>query len=335
MSWTDPGAHPVADGVHRIPLPLPNDGLRAVNVYAVRTADGLVLVDGGWAIPAARDQLVASLAAIGAELGHIRRFLVTHVHRDHYTNALAVRREVGSTVALGVGERETLALLNAPGRGPLQTQVEQLRRNGAPELGEAIAKGAAGHSVDLRDWEQPDEWLAGGELTLAGGRSLAVVETPGHTTGHLVFHDEQARLLFSGDHVLPTITPSIGFEPALSDDPLGAFLGSLATVRARPDALLLPAHGPVADSVHVRVDELVAHHGRRLDEAERAVRDGASSPAEVAGVLRWTRHERRFEDLDRFNAMLAVFETGAHLILLAAQGRLRRDKVDGVLRYAV
>ena len=54
MTWTEPGAFPVAPGVHRIPLPLPQDGLRAVNVYALETADGLVLVDGGWAVPAAR-----------------------------------------------------------------------------------------------------------------------------------------------------------------------------------------------------------------------------------------------------------------------------------------
>ena len=44
---------PVAPGVHRIPLPLPTDGLRAVNSYALETrahhdllvARGLVLCD--------------------------------------------------------------------------------------------------------------------------------------------------------------------------------------------------------------------------------------------------------------------------------------------------
>ena len=33
--WTVPGVYPVAPGVHRVPLPLPTDGLRAVNVYVV------------------------------------------------------------------------------------------------------------------------------------------------------------------------------------------------------------------------------------------------------------------------------------------------------------
>ena len=331
--WAEPGAFPVAAGVHRIPLPLPNDGLRAVNVYAVETADGLVLIDAGWAIPAARELLSTSLRAIGHELPDIRRFLVTHVHRDHYTQAVTLRKEHGGRVGLGEGERPTLEMLQTPDRSPLVGQVDHLRVLGAPELADTIGAFVSGHRPEAGLWESPDDWLSAGPIDLPGGRTLEAVETPGHTTGHLVFHDLEAALLFAGDHVLPTITPSIGFEPALSADPLGAFLRSLALVRSRPDATLLPAHGPVADSVHARVDELVAHHGRRLEETEQAVRAGASTGWEVAGRLRWTRRQHTVADLDPFNAMLAVFETGAHLELLVSQGRLASSLDEGVVRY--
>ena len=50
--WAERGRLPGGAGVHRIPLPLPMDGLRAVNVYALETDDGLTLIDGGWAIEA-------------------------------------------------------------------------------------------------------------------------------------------------------------------------------------------------------------------------------------------------------------------------------------------
>src|SRR5580700_6317227 len=40
-AWITPGAYEVAPGVHRIPLPLPSDALRAVNVYAIEDEDGL------------------------------------------------------------------------------------------------------------------------------------------------------------------------------------------------------------------------------------------------------------------------------------------------------
>jgi glyoxylase-like metal-dependent hydrolase (beta-lactamase superfamily II) len=59
----------------------------------------------------------------------------------------------------------------------------------------------------------------------------------------VTFHDAEAGLLFSGDHVLPRITPSIGFEPVAAELPLADFLNSLALTAAAPDALPVAAHG--------------------------------------------------------------------------------------------
>ena len=332
MTWTEPGAFPVAPGVHPHPLPLPDDGLRAVNVYALQSAGELVLVDGGWAVAAGRDALVAGLAAIGAGLADVRRFLVTHVHRDHYSQAVVLRGETGAEVALGAGERPTLDLLQRQDGQAMRGQFARLRECGAGPLADLVESAAHAHRPDPAEWAAPDTWLEPGPVE-APGRVLEAVHTPGHTAGHLVFHDLAAGLLFAGDHVLPTITPSIGFEPVLTPDPLGAFLRSLAVVRARPDARLLPAHGDVTDSVHARVDELVAHHGRRLDEALALSQGAGRTAAEVADRLLWTRRGRSFADLDPFNQMLAVFETAAHLDLLTAQERLRREDGEGVQRY--
>ena len=47
-AWTEAGPHSVARGVHRIPLPLPGNGLRAVNAYAIEDGARVVLVDAGW-----------------------------------------------------------------------------------------------------------------------------------------------------------------------------------------------------------------------------------------------------------------------------------------------
>jgi glyoxylase-like metal-dependent hydrolase (beta-lactamase superfamily II) len=330
--WTRPGAFEVAPEVHRIPLPLPNDGLRAVNVYVLRDDAGLVLIDSGWAIPEARDQLVAGLDELGCTLTDVRRFLVTHVHRDHYQQAVTLRQELGMRVSLGEGERDSLDSLRVPGRRPLEQQVGALRTLGADTLADFVEDHLKDAQVDQLEWALPDDWLT--EETLpVGTRTLDVVATPGHTRGHVVFHDQPGSLLFAGDHVLPTITPSIGFEPVLSPNPLGDFLGSLAKVRALPDAKLLPAHGPVTDSVHARIDELVAHHGARLDEVEKAVRAGATTAFEAAGQLRWTRRELRVEELDPFNQMLAIAETAAHLELLAAQSRVTAETTAAVRRY--
>jgi glyoxylase-like metal-dependent hydrolase (beta-lactamase superfamily II) len=331
--WTTPGLYEVARDVYRVPLPLPNDGLRAVNVYVVVAGDGLVCIDSGWALPDSRKLFGEALASLGCGPQDIDRFLVTHVHRDHYTQAISMRREFAMQVSLGAGERQSLASILEPDRARLEPQLSRLRLYGAAPLADRLAAETTGHGSALSDFEFPDDWLGEGEVTLPAGRTLQVVETPGHTRGHIVFHDLGACLLFAGDHVLPTITPSIGFEPVLSPNPLGDFLGSLTRVRHLPDAMLLPAHGAVGPSVHARVDELIDHHGRRLDETLAAVGGGAETAFAVARQLRWTRRERRLDELDLFNQMLAVSETGAHLTLLVAQGRVAQILDEGVYRY--
>jgi glyoxylase-like metal-dependent hydrolase (beta-lactamase superfamily II) len=331
--WTAPGVFEVVPGVYRIPLPLPNDGLRAVNVYALTGSDGLVLIDSGWSIPAAKEVLQRGLSELGADFADIRRFLVTHVHRDHYSQAVHLRREFGTRVTLGADERWSLEMTMRPGRAAGEEQVEYLRELGAGDIADTLEQHS--HAVDHSDWELPDDWFTADEVVAANGRSLEVVATPGHTRGHVVFYDTAAALLFAGDHVLPTITPSIGFEPALADDPLGAFLASLAIVRQRPDALLLPAHGPIAASAHERVDQLVEHHRVRLDTMAAALGWGADTAAQVAAKVTWTRRERSLAELDTFNQFLAVCETGAHLDLLVSQGRATRDLRDGVRHYAL
>jgi glyoxylase-like metal-dependent hydrolase (beta-lactamase superfamily II) len=331
--WQEPGAHEVAAGIFRIPLPLPLDGLRAVNVYAVTHGSAVTLVDAGWAIEESRTQLEDSLKRVDLGLADVDRFLVTHVHRDHYTQAVAVRREFGTRVSLGAGERGTIEELNSD-QPEGQAQLDLLVRAGAAAMLPELRDNGWGGRVDRTFWEPPDDWLTGGQDLPVGGRTLRAVHTPGHTQGHLVFADLGAGLLFAGDHVLPHITPSIGFEARVGESPLADYLRSLAAMRDLPDLRLLPAHGPVTGSVHARVDELLAHHENRLAASEAAVRAGAATAYEAARALGWTRRNRSFAELDVWNQMLAVCETGAHLLVLAAQGRLAKTTVAGVEHFA-
>lgn len=329
--WTVGDAWEVDPGVFRIPLPLPMDGLKAVNVYAIRGEDGLTLIDGGWAITEGREQLDRALKGLGHDFSEITRFLVTHMHRDHYTLAAVLGKEYGAEVLLGADEQPALEYCLAPEPAAESPFVRHLRRCGSTELAAAWAADDAEPSV----WHPPTGWLQGEERFSVGGRELAAVHTPGHTPGHFVFADLAGGVLFAGDHVLPTITPSIGFAIPVPETPLGDFLGSLAKMRALPDLRLLPAHGPVAPSTHTVVDELLLHHERRLTHAFDQLSASPVTARDVAGQLPWTRHARKYSELGPFDAGLAVMETHAHLELLVAQGRARRVTTDGVDGYAL
>jgi glyoxylase-like metal-dependent hydrolase (beta-lactamase superfamily II) len=333
--WTAPGLYRCAPGVYRIPLPLPNDGLRAVNVYALADGDGLTLVDAGWALAQSREALASALAGLGAGLPDVRRFLVTHIHRDHYTQAVVLRREFGMRVALGRGERPGIEELARPARDR-RRQLDQLLRAGAREIVEQLERYEPPDG--LGEYEFPDEWIDDGAQILVGEghpdrRVLEAIATPGHTRGHVVFADPAAELLFSGDHVLPRITPSLGLEPVPGRSPLADFLTSLDLIRSRPDAVLLPAHGPTGMRVHQRVDELIAHHAKRLDTTLAAVQEGHSTAYEVARVLLWTRRDTAFADLDLFNQMLATIETAAHLEVLVERSLVTVEDRDSIRHY--
>eukprot|EP01032_Pedospumella_encystans_P034549 gene34549-39058_t len=154
--WTAEGAWRVADGIFRIPLPLPMDGLRAINVYAIETGDGLTLVDGGWSIPVARELLDRCLGEVGYGFGDIRRFLVTHVHRDHYTLARVLGAELGVDVSLGLDEKPALDLLNNVGQLSANPFVAVLVSAGAREVADQWVRMDGDELPDPAMWAYPD-----------------------------------------------------------------------------------------------------------------------------------------------------------------------------------
>lgn len=331
--WTEPGVFEVAPGVHRIPLPLPNDGLRSVNVYAIMEMDGLVLIDSGWALPEAREALESALGTLGCGLGDVRRIFITHVHRDHYSQAVALRRAFGIPISIGVHEERSLNVLTSPGHGRLTAQLALLNEHDASEVAEKLQSVGAGLPVVEGMWEMPDDFLADDVEIHLPSRNLRVIHTPGHTQGHVVYADENEALLFAGDHVLPHITPSIGFEPVPGAQPLRDYVESLRLMRSLPDKKLLPAHGPIGPSVHQRADEILEHHDARLKSSYDAITEGSSTASAVARQLTWTRRQTSFDDFDPFNRMLAVIETASHLDLLVLQGKLRTETLNGVRHF--
>ena len=155
-AWERPGVFEVAPGVHRIPLPLPGDGLRAVNVYAIADGDRLVLIDGGLTLAQSQAQLEAALAGIGHDLRDISRFLVTHAHRDHYTQAVTIRRLLGTRVALGADEAPTLAAVRRWSPSPSwpagSPRRGRTRRSGpTPMTGSPAASGSP--------WRRAASWM--------------------------------------------------------------------------------------------------------------------------------------------------------------------------------
>jgi len=334
-SWAQAGTEDLGGGVHRIPLPLPMAGLKAVNVYALIDDQGVDLIDAGMGLANARERLTAALKELGCELGDIRNFFITHVHRDHYTLAVDLRRSRYGSISLGAGEQANLAAARAFAAGDTAGNFRaDLKWMGAEKIADELNAGDGFDRPGVEEWEEPDRWLEDGVELAASTRTLRAISTPGHTRGHLVYHDAANSVLFAGDHVLPRITPTIGMEPARNRGALHDYMDSLRLMLTLPDARLLPAHGPVQPSTHHRVRELLAHHEERLAEMLEAMAPGRSTAYEVAEAVRWTRRQLHFSELDTISQLLAVGETASHLELLIIRGQLTgHDDGAGIGHY--
>jgi glyoxylase-like metal-dependent hydrolase (beta-lactamase superfamily II) len=109
----------------------------------------------------------------------------------------------------------------------------------------------------------------------------------------MVYEDRQAGLAFTGDHILPRITPSIALERMPEKLPLRSYLASLRLFLDLPDAWMLPAHGAVTRSVRARVEELLDHHRHRLDLVQGLVTAGSHTAYDVSRQMLWTDRDPR------------------------------------------
>ncbi|WP_196942961.1 MBL fold metallo-hydrolase [Streptomyces sclerotialus] len=321
-AWQDgvlPPVERVRDGLWSLPVPIPDNPLRYVLVYALELRDGLALIDAGWDADISWQALNDGLASTGHDVRDVRAVLVTHHHADHLGLAGRVREASGAYVALHE--------LDARTAGPeLDTYdkwrrgyVGHLTRHGMP-ASDADATADAVDADRMLRAPRPDVLLQDGERIRLPGLDLRVVWTPGHSPGHSCFHWPDRQLLFSGDHVLPRITPSIGYLLQSAGDPLADFLRSLDKLTGYDVAEVLPAHEYRFRQLDQRLAHIARHHTERLAETLAAVTAHPGATAwELAAHLKWSRSWAQF---GRRQRRFALAETLAHLKLLSNRGEI-------------
>jgi len=314
-----PPVEQVRPGLWSIPVPWPRSPLRYTLAYLASSRGGPALIDTGWPTEAAWTALVDGIRQTGHDMTEVRYVLVTHAHADHLGMAGRVREACGALVGMHPAEAASLRPAGATAWRP--RVADWLRSRGAPsdqaaEILELMAGAVDRHASLAR----PDVEIEHGSLPLGAGSALRAHWTPGHTPGHLCFHDEQQDVLLTGDHVLPRITPHISLPPGAEGDPLGDYLASLRALdRFRPTEVL-PAHEHRFTDLGVRIQDLLRHHRARLAEIEHAVAcDPGLSTWAVAEALTWSRGWEQTRGLTRH---AAVSETWAHLVHLQARQRV-------------
>jgi len=327
QAWQERALPPVEQlrtDLWSIPVPIPDSPLRYVSVYALAVPGGLGLIDAGWNSEVSWSALTSGLSDVGAAVSDVRGVLVTHRHPDHLGLAGRVRAESGAWVAMHPADVRQVAAANLRG-GVAATRAETdfLVGLGADRQDAEADVGSPEEMEQFLDMAVADRLLEHGDLVDFSGWRLRAVHTPGHTPGHLCLHEERTGLFFSGDHVLPRISPNISTGAAGEADPLRSYVQSLHAVRDLAPTEVLPAHEWRFTGLAERVDQLLAHHEERLSELLGAVRaHPGRTPWDLAAHLSWSRPWSSYE---RRMRIFAVTETDSHLRLLASRGLVRTD----------
>jgi glyoxylase-like metal-dependent hydrolase (beta-lactamase superfamily II) len=322
----------IGGGVWSVPVPIPGSPLGYTLVYAIESPAGPVLVDAGWNHPEGWAALRDGLAAVGVDVRDVAGVVVTHFHPDHAGLAGRVREESGAWIAMHEADVALIRMFHDVVRDGTAHgfQADMLRRAGAGE-------GEAGEVVGQRPDPPaiPDRELRDGDLVDVPGRKLTTIWTPGHTPGHICLHLEDANRMFTGDHVLPDITPHVGIYPYdRSDvDPLGDFLASLDRVADLGDNEALPAHEWIFPNVAERAARIRDHHEDKLAHLHDLLAEHREPLTiwEIAGQMTWNRP---WVELAPMLRGMAASEAAAHLRTLEARGLVVRATGDDLVRFA-
>jgi glyoxylase-like metal-dependent hydrolase (beta-lactamase superfamily II) len=279
-------------------------------VYLIQS-EPLTLIDTGLATDQAFDELAIGLQAEGVAIGDIRQVVLTHKHIDHIGNAWRIQLQTGAPIL--IHEQDIRAISDADVDGARFNELANRRLKDwqiPAKVGEPLSKSP------MRKWNirsaDGTPLHDGQRIVLADGE-LEVLHTPGHTMGSICL--KYGRYLFSGDHILPDISPNIGAGDMSKPGLLGHYFDSIERIRQLADQQLtvLPGHGTSFSNLAERCDELRSHHQERLEKITSFLTvEESKSVYEVAQHL--------FGDLKDFHVVLGCAEASSHLEYLQAKG---------------
>jgi glyoxylase-like metal-dependent hydrolase (beta-lactamase superfamily II) len=212
-------------------------GHGGVNAFVVDEGEkGLTLIDTGY--PKHADSLLGDIRSMGREPSEITRILLTHAHPDH----------LGGTKLLSAG---TIPVsINTADREIARAGIiHQTMKPGPGVLNGILFRLLIGtKSAEFPAFEPDDALNDGDVIDVAGG--LEVIQTPGHTAGHVSLLWKRDRgLLITGD----AAGNVFGLNYMLGYDDLTAGRASLVKLAGRDFEVAVFGHGrPILSSASAK-----------------------------------------------------------------------------------
>lgn len=318
----------IAKGLIWLRLPLPFV-LNHVNCWLLDDGDGWTIIDTG-ADNATTRKIWEDVLANRLGGKPVHRLVCTHGHPDHVGLAGWLCEKLDIRLHMTLAEWLAPQVWREQGLKPMvEAEKRNFLRNGISERG-IVKMMQAREAAPFRNHPLPVSVMRirEGEEMAMGGRTWKVLVNGGHADEHASFHAAKAKILIAGDQILPKISPVVGvFTSQPWSNPLRDYLSSLKRLaKLPPDTLVLPSHGLPFHGLHERIEQLEAHHAKRLDELLTYM-DEPKTGAELARQLFAAAAANG-------QLMMAMAETLAHANWLVAEGKAKRIETPEAVRFA-
>ena len=336
----------MGSGVIRMQLPIHMPGLRHVNMYGLLDDRGLAIIDVGVPGPSTWKAVKKRLKDAGFKVSDVHTVIVTHSHPDHFGCAGRLVTEANAqlvthnnfhlfwnsdTPRCNHGDTDMAHDDSLPETNPFMSPSpwggDHMRRPPAPLHRRIMFRAMRSGLLGSYKVPEPARRVRNGDVIRLAGRDMFAMHTPGHTLDHLCVHDPEGGFVFTGDHLLPHITPYIS-GLAGGTNPLLDYFASLERTAELSDVKqALPAHGVVIDDVPGRAKEIIEHHHERFER----LRKGSTETGKAMTVRELSTFLFRPEKL----GAMADGEAYAHLEFLRLAGRAESRRENGKLLYEV
>lgn len=296
-----------------------------VYAYVVKVGERLVLIDTGTNFHTSNSDLEAGFARVSEILGErvspetLTHIFITHGHIDHYAGLAYLAPKTQAKI--GVHDLDYRNLTNYQER---KAMVSGRLERFLIQAGVSADRTSALIEMYMLTQELFTECRIDFTYQQVGMQMgpFTFFHTPGHSAGAVVIRLD--NVLFAGDHVLSKITPHQAPESLTLNTGLGHYLHSLQAVAAWAGDvdLVLGGHNWPVEDLPGRVAEIMREHKLRLQNILQLIKEKPQSVAQISRAL--------FGQVEGYNVLLALEETGAHVEFLYRYGFLAVQNFEEV-----